>query len=534
MAGSWATRTLAARSPRLPARCPKRRGAQLRIALVLLIGLVLRLALSAILPPGYDEAYYSFYGQHPALSYFDHPAAVGVWAWAGQQLGGSILSLRVPSLLSYTLALALLAGATQRWFGPRAGLLAAVLGSLCPLLLLCGGVLLLPDSPMLLALAALLWWLSRHPKVIPTTAGEAGGLGLLLGLVTLGKYHSFLVLLSLLGWCLASAQRRALYRSPWPALGFLVWLLVSAPLWVWNVNHGWVSFLFQGGRIHTGLSYSLAAPPLFLLSQLVLLFPTIGLVLLLGLLPRSGRDGAERSRQLLRWLVLPQLVVFVALTGRMHVLASWLVPAWWLLLPLSADWLAARRLGPGQRPWLLTGGWLTALLLPPLLLILALQVRWGLFDHVLPAGLDTSTQLMPPESLRRDLRRKPAIWGALQQAQLIAATRYDLPGFLSLALGPGHRAEYTTFNPDARGFAWWQPAEGYRGATGVVFGIEEPGRPLVPAAWKPWLGTVVFLGTVEVHRAGRPALRLAFSRFGPLPYPLPRFYGPRAPSLSAR
>ncbi len=95
-----------------------------------------------------------------------------------------------------------------------------------------------------------------------------------------------------------------------------------------------------------GSSYPLASPPLLLLSQLVLFFPTLGVVLLLALLPRSGRDDAAGSRQLLRWLVLPQLVVFEALAGRMHVLASWLVPAWWRLLPLAADWLAGLK-----RPW---------------------------------------------------------------------------------------------------------------------------------------------------------------------------------------
>jgi hypothetical protein len=71
-----------------PDRCRWLPAERLRIPLVLLAGLGLRLALSAILPPGYDEAYDTFYGQHPALSDFDHPLAVGVWAWAGQRLGG--------------------------------------------------------------------------------------------------------------------------------------------------------------------------------------------------------------------------------------------------------------------------------------------------------------------------------------------------------------------------------------------------------------------------------------------------------------
>jgi 4-amino-4-deoxy-L-arabinose transferase-like glycosyltransferase len=482
-----------------------------------------------ILPPGYDEAYYHFYGRHLALSYFDHPAAVGIWSWAGHRLGGSIQALRIPSLLSYTVALALLASATQRWFGHRAALLSVAVGSLCPVLLLCGGVLLLPDSPLLLALAALLWWLSRHPRVVPRTAREAIGLGTVLGLVTLGKYHSLLVLLTLLGWSLVSRHRQDLYRSPWPALAFVVWMLVSAPLWFWNLSHGWVSFLFQGGRIDAGGSYALAAPALFLLSQMVLVFPTLGIVLLVALLPRSRPDGAACQRQLLRWLVLPQLVLFLLLAGRMHVLASWLVPAWWLLLPLAGDWLAGPH-PPRRRLWVVAGARTTALILPPLLFILALQVRWGVFDHWLPTGLDTSTQLMPPDSLRRDLQRNPAVWKALREARLIAGNRYDLPGFLSLALGSELRADYTTFSADARGFAWWQPSDGYVGSSGVLFGIEEPGKPLVPASWVPWLGKLQPLGSVEIQRAGKPALRLEFSRFGPLPHPWPRFYGPGAPA----
>ena len=139
---------------------------------------------------------------------------------------------------------------------------------------------------------------------------------------------------------------------------------------------------------------------------------------------------------------------------------------------------------------------------------------------------------MPPDSLRRDLQRHPAVWKALQDADLIAANRYDLPGFLSLALGRNRAMAITTFRPDARGFAWWQPAGGFRGSRGL-FGIVEPGRPLLPDAWLPWLGRVESLGEVDVRRAGRPALRLAFSRFDPLPCPLPRFYGPCSQALTA-
>ena len=79
------------------------------LAQLLLAGLVLRSLLALVLPPGYDEAYYLFYGRHPNLSYLDHPVGVGVWSLIGNGFGGSIQALRLPSLLSSTGALALAA-----------------------------------------------------------------------------------------------------------------------------------------------------------------------------------------------------------------------------------------------------------------------------------------------------------------------------------------------------------------------------------------------------------------------------------------
>ena len=79
-----------------------------RLFQILALGLGLRLLLAVVLPPGYDESYYLFYGQHLALSYFDHPLAIGLWSWLGNVLGGHLLALRLPALISYTLATAVL------------------------------------------------------------------------------------------------------------------------------------------------------------------------------------------------------------------------------------------------------------------------------------------------------------------------------------------------------------------------------------------------------------------------------------------
>ncbi|MFM7549077.1 MAG: glycosyltransferase family 39 protein [Cyanobacteriota bacterium] len=490
------------------------------MALGLLIGFVFRLALAAVLPPGYDEVYYLFYGRHPSLSYFDHPLGVGLWSWLGQRLGDSLWLLRLPSVVSYTAALALLSGATCRWFGAGAAVWSVLLGSLCPLVFICGGVLLLPDSPLLLAIALLLWWCSRHPRIAPGSVREAMGLGAILAAITLAKYHALLLLPALLAWTLAQPQSRPAWSRPWPWLAVLVWALLASPLWWWNQQHGWVSLLFHSGRTGAGLSFRLQGSLLFLFSQLGLLFPTLGILLLLSLWPgRRGPTERPEAMALLRWLVWPQLVVFVVLAGRMQVMASWLVPAWWMLLPLAADWLA-RRSWSSLRLRLVGVG--TAVVLPPLLLLAAAQTRWGILEPVLPTRLDPSAQLMTAGDLRAALQANPAVWQALRRADLIASHRYELPGFLALALGNASSARFTAFSDDARGFAFWDPPGGFRGAQGVVFAPVEPGQPLHRRQFPPQIGPLEPLGVVQVRRAGRPSMRLEFARFRRLSGPYPR------------
>ena len=487
----------------------------MRLLPLLAAGLVLRLAVALLLPPGYDEAYYLFYGLHPALSYFDHPVGVGLWAWLGHQLPFGIVGLRLPSLLSYTGAAALLALASQRWFGTVAARWTVALSAVSPLLLLVGGVLLLPDAPLLLLLSACLWALAVEAP-LPL-------LGVLLGGLTLAKYQALPLLLSLLLWQLWHPSQRKRLLTPAGAGMALAWLVTSSPLWIWNLQHGWVSFLFQGGRTVGGPWFDPAGPPLFLITQILALFPTIGVLLLQAGVP-SQRDGVSQARSLLRALALPQLLLFLLLAGRMQVLVSWLVPAWWLLLPLAGERLA--QASARRAVWL---RWWTPLTLtvPPLLALLAAaHVRFGLASPLLPAAGDSSRELIAPQRLRRALQAQPHLWQQLVQARLIVGRRYYEPGFLALALGQDRGRTFTTFNRDARGFAFWQPPGGFRGTGGILFSLRNPETPSTLPDWAAALGPLEPLGQVTVDRGDRAAQVAEFWRFQPLPQPWPRPYGP--------
>jgi hypothetical protein len=171
-----------------------------------------------------------------------------------------------------------------------------------------------------------------------------GLLGLLLGGLTLCKYQALPLLGCLLIWALCQPERRRRLFSAEGVTALAAWALVSSPLWIWNAQHGWISILFHGARTSAASGFNPSGPPLFLLTQMLALFPSIGVLLLLGAGPHRP-DRASPFRLLLRWLALPQMLLFLLLAGRMQVLVSWLVPVWWLLLPLAGERLAAAQAG---------------------------------------------------------------------------------------------------------------------------------------------------------------------------------------------
>ena len=181
----------------------------------------------------------------------------------------------------------------------------------------CGGLLLLPDSPLLLVLSLLLWWLARHPLHAPRSTLQSLQFGWILGLLSLCKYQGLLIILTLVLLRLHHSWRQRRWRWRDTALIAFGWLMLSWPLWLWNGLHGWRSFTFQAGRTTSLPGFHWQGPPLFLLSQLGLLFPTIGVLLLVALLRRSPGDRAPVG--LLRALALPQLLVFLLQIGRAHV-----------------------------------------------------------------------------------------------------------------------------------------------------------------------------------------------------------------------
>ena len=329
------------------------------------LGLLFHLVFGSLLTLSVDEAHYALYADKLALSYFDHPPLVGWLQWPLVALGAPDGVLRlIPQilwlcacLLARNLARTLPAVVPSWSSDPRhkevAGLWAVALVVLAPLLHVLG-VGLLPDS-LLMVLTLLLMQVTLKLSTLKSAAGGAGAqrrwwlvLGGLLGLAGLSKYTAILpaaaVILTL---CSTQGLRWLRTSGPWLALALACCLV--APVFVWNAQHEWVSFVYQlkhgsGGQWQArrllgfvGLQLVAYGPLLFLGGYLVVRQLT------------GGRNW--QALGLLSFFLLPFLVT-AALAGGGGSLPHWTAPAWLALIPFAANALAACWRS-GKRQWIL-------------------------------------------------------------------------------------------------------------------------------------------------------------------------------------
>ncbi|HTL89814.1 MAG TPA: glycosyltransferase family 39 protein, partial [Leptolyngbya sp.] len=314
-----------------------------QVAAILVAGLLFRSFIAFWLPPGFDEAYYYLYTQHPSLSYFDHPPFVALVTAIGLWLTGDVsqFSIRIGSLLLFPFTLYFLYRATVHLFSVRVGLITLSIASAIPIFLLGFGTFTLPDSPLMLFWALTLWvgaieFFPQEHKYIPTY--RVALIGLFVGLACVGKYHGFLLGFGLLGFCATSRRHWAVFRSPWTILSFLLFLIVFSPVLYWNSQHHWISFLFQADRSVPNQTYNLFGTFGAALMASLYLFPTFGLPLWavsireIILAVRSRFSNSIHS--FILWNSAPVFLIFTFIGGYQQILPGWTMPGFFAITPL--------------------------------------------------------------------------------------------------------------------------------------------------------------------------------------------------------
>ena len=318
----------------------------------LAFALALKLVYLGLLDLLPEEAYYWDYTQHPDWSYLDHPPMIAWLIRAGTAIfGSSAFGVRIGNFLLSLLTVRWTYGLTRNLFGKNVAFGAAMFAFSLPFLFFTG-YFALPDGPVLAFWAGTLFYLER--ALLAERRGAWIGAGVCLGLGMDSKYTIVLLAVATLLFMISDRRSRAWLQRPEPYAAALIALLLFTPVLVWNAQHDWASFTFQGSRrMSTGTGFSLDAMFAFLL---VLLTPP-GLFLAFRSL--AARDPVRRRQRFLATVTLLPLSVFVAyaVTHRVQRL-SWTEPIWLGALPAMAYWLNTRWTRPGQtrfvRLWKLT------------------------------------------------------------------------------------------------------------------------------------------------------------------------------------
>jgi 4-amino-4-deoxy-L-arabinose transferase-like glycosyltransferase len=289
----------------------------------------------------------------------------------------------------------------------------------------------LPDGPLLAALlggaiclivaldaqgrTAWSWWL---------------GAGACAGLALCSKYSAALAIIGLVLFLLTEPRSRHWLMQPHPYAAGLLALAIFLPVLIWNAEHEWVSFLFQGSRANgafhaLGLVSTLAGGAAYLL-------PWIWAPLIICGFIAVRRGPHDRERWLLVCLALAPIVVFAAAAPWGNVLFHWAAPGYLMLLPLLGDAIARH-----WRDSRLVRSWLTAtgafVVVGVTLFASNVKFNWlpSLIGDV-RLGRDASVGAVDWTSLRRDFAER----GFLKRPGLVvAALRWSDAAKIDYALG---------------------------------------------------------------------------------------------------
>jgi len=453
-----------------------------RTAVLALIGLsaVLRLAYAAALPLTIDEQYMVAAGRQLQLGYFDHPPAAWWLAWAARVLAGSqsAIVVRLPFILLFGLATWLMYRLAARLFSERAGAYAAALMNLSPILGVATASWVGPDGPLICALLAAALCLTHALFGDPAGARRWWiGAGISAGLALFSKYTACLTILGAAGYLLTQPAHRRWLGKPEPYLAAALAALIFAPVAVWNAEHGWASFAFQGGRAAAQHRWGLTGPLEVLAGGALFNLPHLWLALIAALVVAARRGAEDAKAWLLVWLAVPTLTLFVTVAlWNSQVMFHWSSPGYLMAMPLAGAMLAG--LSPSRRlPVRRVLAW-TGVFLVIGCAAYAAETQWNLAPAPLQAFLarfDPNVESGDWSSLADALQTR----GLLDRPGLfIGAADWSAAGKLDYALQG--KARIVGVGSDMREYGELAAAAPRPGADALIPIIGNP--PAIPAA----------------------------------------------------
>ncbi len=281
-----------------------------------------------------QDAYYHFYGENLSLSYFDHPGMIGyILRIFTAVFGKSVFTLKLADFVitSFTL-LSFYKLASYFLSAQKLQNAIVLIGTSIFISILSFNST--PDVPLLLfwtlALIFLYKAIFEDKKIYWIWAG------ITMGLAFDSKYTALFLQIGLIGFLIFSNKYRKLLLSPWLWTSMIIGALVTFPVFWWNYQHDFVSFLFQSSNRTGEISEFKISPTNFFGAvghQLLLLLPVLFLVIVVLTLKYLKKIvikfnlPSDKILFLLAFFI-PTFVGFFSLTFIYWVKLNWMMPSY--------------------------------------------------------------------------------------------------------------------------------------------------------------------------------------------------------------
>lgn len=281
-----------------------------------------------------QDAYYHFYGENLSLSYFDHPGMIG-YILRGFTLvfGKSVFVVKLADFVITSLTLISFYKLAS-YFLSRKKLQRAIILIASTLFISILSFNSTPDVPLLL-----FWTLSLiclYKAIFEEKKWYWIYGGIAMGLSFNSKYTAILLQFGLIAFVLFSNKYRKLLLSPWFWSSIIISVLVTLPVWLWNYEHDFASFLFQSSSRTNDISKFSLSPKYFFGAighQLALLLPVLFLIIITFTYKYCKRALLKFKLPDSKMLFLfaffaPTFIGFFLLTPIYWVKLNWMMPSY--------------------------------------------------------------------------------------------------------------------------------------------------------------------------------------------------------------
>jgi len=495
------------------------------VLLLIIFGTILRLILATSLGLGVDESYVVSVARTLSFSYFDHPPLHFWLVWLITHLTGSEcpMIVRLPFILLFAGSTWLMYRLGQRLFSAWAGVYAALLFNVSAVFSLSSGSWVLPDGPLFFSMLSAALALEKI-FFRRSTNGRWLEFGFWLGIGLLCKYHAVFLLFGVLLYILVTKKHYGVVLTPGPYLSLVVAGILFLPVLLWNADHSWVSFVFQGSR---GVGHGFYPGKMLtnILGQALWVLPWIWIPLIgAAVLSVKKKQKNQLSPLKIRyWFFLclsafPIIFFTVATLWGAQGLFHWQAPGYLFLFPLLGEKVAvAIRRGRRTTKLWLKGSVASFLII---VVILGTHAATGWLHSFVPslsAKNDPTLEALDWRGMESNLTARGVL--AAPVGFVVTASWID-GGKVDYALAG--RLPVLTLNDAPHHFAFTHNLADYQGQDALIIGQTKYVGDATQ--YQPYFDSIVVLDNIPIQRNGQQEIELAvfygknFKGQFPLPY----------------